>query len=135
MGSDAANLAADRLDGALTVAEEYVDRYLPPDPSDKTSDGNETSDDRGQSNTRSPRRHTVKNYPNFYSSPVNSDSKTTEGVSKTARTIHHGARFSRKLQRRLTRRTVAEARALKEQGTECIHVLLYVAELVSDIGE
>ncbi|XP_046477352.1 lipid storage droplets surface-binding protein 1 isoform X3 [Neodiprion pinetum] len=101
MGSNAANRAADRLDGALTVAEEYVDRYLPPDPSDKTADG--TSD---------------RNDP-------------TEGVSKTARTIHHGARFSRKLQRRLTRRTLAEARALKEQGTECIHVLLYVAELVA----
>ncbi|XP_046741041.1 lipid storage droplets surface-binding protein 1-like isoform X3 [Diprion similis] len=101
MGSDAANLAADRLDGALTVAEEYVDRYLPADPSDKTADG--TSD---------------RKIP-------------TEGVSKTARTIHHGARFSRKLQRRLTRRTLAEARALKEQGTECIHVLLYVAELIA----
>ncbi|XP_012257859.2 lipid storage droplets surface-binding protein 1-like [Athalia rosae] len=100
MGSDAADLAADRLDGALTVAEEYVDRYLPPDPTDKATD-------------------------------VNSDPNPTEGVSKTARTIHHGARFSRKLQRRLTRRTVAEARALKEQGTECIHVLLYVVEIIA----
>lgn len=53
-----------------------------------------------------------------------------EPVSKTKRTIKHGARFSRKLQRRLTRRTLVEARALKEQGTECIHVLLYVIELV-----
>lgn len=51
-------------------------------------------------------------------------------VSKTKRTIKHGARFSRKLQKRLTIRTLAEARALKEQGTECIHVLLYVMELV-----
>lgn len=39
--------------------------------------------------------------------------------------------LSRKLQKRLTRRTLAEAKALKEQGTECIHVLLYVVELVS----
>lgn len=54
----------------------------------------------------------------------------TESISKTTRTIKHGARFSRKLQKRLTQRTLAEARALKEQGTECIHVLLYVAELV-----
>lgn len=54
--------------------------------------------------------------------------------SKAVRTIEHGARFSRKLQRRLTRRTFAEARALKEQGTECIHVLLYVVELVSLFG-
>ena len=59
------------------------------------------------------------------------DANPVEPSSKTARTIKHGARFSRKLQRRLTRRTLAEAKALKEQGTECIAVLLYVAELVS----
>lgn len=35
IGSQAANVAADRLDGALTVADKYVDRYLPGDPSDK----------------------------------------------------------------------------------------------------
>jgi len=59
-----------------------------------------------------------------------SEIKPSEPVSKTTRAIKHGARFSRKLQKRLTRRTLAEARALKEQGTECIHVLLYVIELV-----
>jgi len=55
---------------------------------------------------------------------------STENMSKATRTIKHGARFSRKLQKRLTRRTLAEARALKEQGTECIHVVLYIVELV-----
>ena len=35
IGSQAANAAADRLDGALTVADEYMDRYLPGDPADK----------------------------------------------------------------------------------------------------
>lgn len=35
IGSQAANAAADRLDGALTVADKYVDRYLPADPADK----------------------------------------------------------------------------------------------------
>lgn len=44
--------------------------------------------------------------------------------------IHHGQRFSRKLKRRLTQRTLAEARALKRQSKEAIHVLLYAAELV-----
>ncbi|XP_011878378.1 PREDICTED: lipid storage droplets surface-binding protein 1 isoform X2 [Vollenhovia emeryi] len=95
IGNQAADAAADRLDGALTVADKYVDRYLPADPADKDE--------------------------------VNS----TETMSKTTRTIKHGARFSRKLQKRLTRRTLAEARALKEQGTECIHVLLYVVELIA----
>lgn len=66
-------------------------------------------------------------------SPSKNEDKTSNGSGNKAvqRTIEHGARFSRKLQRRLTRRTLAEARALKEQGTECIHVLLYVVELVT----
>ncbi|XP_076682443.1 lipid storage droplet-1 isoform X4 [Andrena cerasifolii] len=97
IGSQAANAAADRLDGALTVADKYVDHYLPADPTDKVAD----------------------------------EVTTPEPVSKTTRTMKHGARFSRKLQKRLTKRTLAEARALKDQGTECIHVLLYVAELVA----
>ncbi|XP_024945740.1 lipid storage droplets surface-binding protein 1 isoform X3 [Cephus cinctus] len=97
IGSHAANVAVDRLDGALTVADQYVDRYLPADPADK----------------------------------IVEEINPTEGVSNTTRTIKHGARFSRKLQTRLTRRTLAEAKALKEQGTECIHVLLYVVELLA----
>lgn len=97
IGSQAADVAVDTLDGALTVADQYVDRYLPADPTDKVVD----------------------------------EAAPVEAVSKTTRTIKHGARFSRKLQKRLTRRTLAEARALKEQGTECIHVLLYVVELLA----
>ncbi|XP_046830126.1 lipid storage droplets surface-binding protein 1-like isoform X3 [Vespa crabro] len=97
IGSHAASIAVDTLDGALTVADQYVDRYLPGDPADKTID----------------------------------EVDTNEPVSKTTRTIKHGARFSIKLQRRLTRRTLAEARALKEQGTECIHVFFYVIELLA----
>ncbi|XP_011691452.1 PREDICTED: lipid storage droplets surface-binding protein 1 isoform X2 [Wasmannia auropunctata] len=95
ISNQAANVAADRLDDALTIADKYVDHYLPGDPTDKD------------------------------------ESNSTESTSKTTRTIKHGARFSRKLQKRLTRRTLAEARALKEQGTECIHVLLYVVELIA----
>ncbi|CAL1686728.1 unnamed protein product [Lasius platythorax] len=97
IGSQAANAAADRLNNALTVADKYVDRYLPGDPVDKSID----------------------------------EASPTEPVSKATRTIKHGARFSRKIQKRLTQRTSAEARALKEQGAECIHVLLYVAELIA----
>ncbi|XP_026669812.1 lipid storage droplets surface-binding protein 1 isoform X2 [Ceratina calcarata] len=95
IGSQAASVAADTLDGALTVADKYVDRYLPADPTDKMTDAESGK------------------------------------ISKATRTIKHGARLSRKLQKRLTRRTLAEARALKQQGTECIHVLLYVVELLA----
>nr|XP_012222218.1 PREDICTED: lipid storage droplets surface-binding protein 1 [Linepithema humile] len=101
IGNHAADAAADRLDGALTIADKYVDRYLPEESTD-TVDGTKADE------------------VNF-----------VEPVSKTKRTIKHGARFSRKLQKRLTRRTLVEARALKEQGTECIHVLLYVIELIA----
>lgn len=45
-------------------------------------------------------------------------------------TFHKGQRFSRKLKRRLTQRTFAEARALKKHSKEAIHILIYAAELV-----
>ncbi|XP_058798105.1 lipid storage droplets surface-binding protein 1 isoform X2 [Phymastichus coffea] len=101
IGSQAANAAVDRLNGAIDVADQYVDRYLPADPADKSAED------------------------------CTDSAKPEETGNKAVRTIEHGARFSRKLQRRLTRRTLAEARALKEQGTECIHVLLYVVELIA----
>ncbi|KAK1120426.1 hypothetical protein K0M31_012406 [Melipona bicolor] len=96
IGSQAANAAADRLDGALTVADKYVDHYLPADVTDGVD-----------------------------------DVSSSESVSKTKRTIKRGAKLSKKLQHRLTRRTLAEARALKDQGTECIHILLYIVELLA----
>ena len=38
MSSHAANAAVDRLNGAINVADQYVDRYLPADPNDKAAD-------------------------------------------------------------------------------------------------
>lgn len=35
IGSQAANAAVERLAGAINVADQYVDRYLPADPADK----------------------------------------------------------------------------------------------------
>lgn len=64
----------------------------------------------------------------FFSDKV----KAIEGpTGKTLGAINHANRVTRKLRRRLTRRTLAEAKALKEQGAEAIHVLVYVAELVN----
>lgn len=57
------------------------------------------------------------------------DNGGESGLARAAQTVEHGARFKRKLQRRLTRQALAEAKAIKEQ----IHVLVYVVELVSDI--
>ncbi|XP_023015892.2 lipid storage droplets surface-binding protein 1 isoform X2 [Leptinotarsa decemlineata] len=50
---------------------------------------------------------------------------------KAIQTIHHVDRFSRKLRRRLTHRTIAEVEALKHQSAEAVHVLIYVVELVT----
>lgn len=50
--------------------------------------------------------------------------------SKPVHTLHKSQRFSRKLKRRLTQRTFTEARALKKQSKEAIHILFYAAELV-----
>lgn len=58
-----------------------------------------------------------------------------DNESKAIHTFHKGQRFSRKLKRRLTLRTVAEARALKKQSKEAIHILIYAAELVRVSGE
>lgn len=61
------------------------------------------------------------------------DSKIVEGpAGKAIQTIQHVNRFSRKMQRRLTRRTLMEAKALKDRSAETIHILVYVAELVSE---
>ena len=61
--------------------------------------------------------------------PVPELSNNCEGKA-AVQTLHKSQHFSRKLKRRLTQRTIAEARALKKQSKEAIHVLIYAAELV-----
>lgn len=94
--------AADRLENALNVADKYVDKYLP-DAADKAIDDAEITKEQNEDGP----------------------------AGKAVHTIHHVDRLSRKLQRRLTKRTFAEAKALKERSQESIHVLLYVAELLA----
>ncbi|XP_075147551.1 lipid storage droplet-1 isoform X2 [Haematobia irritans] len=96
--------AAERLDGALTAGDKFVDKYLIPIDGDQT-DGAQTED--GDNNVAA---------------------RNEKGAIKA---IHHGQRFSRKLKRRLTQRTLAEARALKKQSKEAIHILLYAIELIA----
>lgn len=101
LASKYTEFAADKLDGVLNVADSYVDKYLPADEFDSSM--NEDV------------------FPN-----------NTEGPSgKAIEASKHVYRFSKKLQRRLTRRTLLEAKALKEHSAEAIHVLVYVAELIA----
>lgn len=92
--------AADRIEGALDVADKYVDRYLPTEEAQDQVD-------------------------------VPAVIENNDNEMKAVHTFHKGQRFSRKLKRRLTMRTLAEARALKKQSKEAIHVLLYAAELIA----
>ncbi|XP_032295209.1 lipid storage droplets surface-binding protein 1 isoform X5 [Drosophila virilis] len=99
--------AADRIDGAFTAGDKFVDKYLVPIRID-------------QDQTDAP--HDDDNEP-----PAGAASDERGAI----KAIHHGQRFSRKLKRRLTQRTLAEARALKKQSKEAIHVLIYAAELIA----
>nr|AHA90810.1 lipid storage droplet binding protein 1 [Eurygaster maura] len=89
-----AELAASRIDTALDVADQYVEKYLP-DATDVDKNVPENSAD-----------------------------------SKTVQTIVHVNRLSKKLQRRLTKRTIAEARALRKQGMDTAQILLKLAEMM-----
>ena len=107
--------AADTLDGALDVADKYVDKYLPAAVYDEQ---------KGKLD-----RPEASNRPKFLELEVNENSDGN--TNRAIQTMHHVGRFSGKLQRRLTKRTLAEAKALKEHSAEAINVLIYVAELVS----
>ncbi|EDW43378.1 lipid storage droplets surface-binding protein 1 isoform X2 [Drosophila sechellia] len=95
--------AAERIDGAFTAGDKFVDKYLVPIQTDQDqTDG-----------------------------PLEDDNDAVPDEKGAIKAIHHGQRFSRKLKRRLTQRTIAEARALKKQSKEAIHVLFYAAELIA----
>ncbi|XP_064549274.1 lipid storage droplets surface-binding protein 1 isoform X2 [Drosophila montana] len=98
--------AADRIDGAFTAGDKFVDKYLIPIRIDQDQTDAPHDDDNEPAGAASDERGAIK-------------------------AIHHGQRFSRKLKRRLTQRTLAEARALKKQSKEAIHVLIYAAELIA----
>ncbi len=110
--------ASDRIDGALDVADQYVDKYL---PSEDATDGSQNW------------IYLEIEFRTRFSSPffVGCDASNNEDVRCTVHRFQRGKQLSRKLKRRLTQRTVAEARALKKQIKEDIHILVYAIELVS----
>ncbi|XP_065215162.1 lipid storage droplets surface-binding protein 1 isoform X2 [Planococcus citri] len=94
------SFAAESLDNALTVADGYVNKYLPELPD-------------GSTNPSTP-------------IPV-----SPEPQNPTERTIRHVNKFSKTLKRRLTQRTLYEARELKKQGVNVIHVLVQLVDLLA----
>lgn len=96
--------AAHRLDGAIDAAEKYVERFLP-DGAAVAARGDQ----------------------------VDGISAATENGRRPVDALHRGQRFSTKLKRRLTERTISEARALQHGSKEAVHIVRYAATLlVSD---
>ncbi|KAH8347223.1 hypothetical protein KR059_006812, partial [Drosophila kikkawai] len=127
--------AADRIDGAFTAGDKFVDKYLVPIRTDQDqADGKWLSAirSRGYTKHKSNHRdgHSQISHIRF-AGPQEDDNEAGPDERGAIKAIHHGQRFSRKLKRRLTQRTIAEARALKKQSKEAIHVLIYAAELIA----
>ncbi|XP_013137806.1 PREDICTED: lipid storage droplets surface-binding protein 1 isoform X2 [Papilio polytes] len=101
-------VTATALERALTTADKYVDKYLPPDYQDAADVVIIVTSAEGEGGEAG--------------APCEES-----GRACAAHAVKRGARLRRKLQRRLTRQALAEAKAIKEQ----IHVLVYVAELVA----
>ncbi|XP_039750685.1 lipid storage droplets surface-binding protein 1 isoform X2 [Pararge aegeria] len=91
-------VTVDALDRALTTADKYVDKYLPPDGQDAADVTGADAADGAQS-----------------------------GRARATHAVQHGARLRRKLQRRLTRQALAEAKAIKEQIHVLVYVAELVA--------
>ena len=104
--SQIVDFAADRVDGAIVACDKYVERYLP-----DSLDGNDET----------------------CGSPAQTSKSEVDDNTQihAFQTLRRSKRFSKKLKRRLTQRTFAEVKALKQQGVETVHVLIYAAELIA----
>ncbi|KAE9527567.1 hypothetical protein AGLY_012847 [Aphis glycines] len=103
------------LDDALSVADKYVDKYLPDkDPGEDVAD------------KPIPIYIQFRQYIELLLPTAG-----TETSSQAVKTIRHVNHFSRKLQRRLTRRTIAEAKLLKKQGYDTVQCFVYFADLLA----
>ncbi|XP_045465445.1 lipid storage droplets surface-binding protein 1-like isoform X3 [Harmonia axyridis] len=71
-----------------------------------------------------------KYFPDQEDSKLSKDIVSPTNNNRALHTMKHVDRVSKKLKRRLTKRTLEHAKLIKEQGTEAIHVLIYVAELI-----
>ncbi|XP_067618079.1 lipid storage droplets surface-binding protein 1 isoform X2 [Eurosta solidaginis] len=115
--------AAQRLDEAFTVGDKFVDKYLIaiPGVQDQVDDGTLRIND------------LIKSVQGVQKTQNDDDNNVVANVNENGaiKAIHHGQRFSRKLKRSLTQRTLYEARALKKQSKEAINVLIYAAELIA----
>nr|CAD7410342.1 unnamed protein product [Timema poppensis] len=185
------NLAAEKIDSALDVADKYVDQYLPKTADENTAepgswemhlfwqvqsfrggggfgadswpisafglasvfdlisisytDANHNTCTRTRINaktTAGDRRERRKRHGAVADRTSDGQLELTRLVPQNCEvdgravvhTIHHVDHFSRKLRRRLTQRTLLEAKALKQQSEDLLHTLIQLAELVGNFS-
>ncbi|XP_039491227.1 lipid storage droplets surface-binding protein 1 isoform X1 [Drosophila santomea] len=121
--------AAERIDGAFTAGDKFVDKYLVPIQTDQDQTDVKKLVSALNDNFSPIRQQLNRMFG--HKTPQEDDNDAVPDERGAIKAIHHGQRFSRKLKRRLTQRTIAEARALKKQSKEAIHVLIYAAELIA----
>lgn len=121
--------AAHRIDGAIDAADKYVERFLPDDTNHSGGSGGSGSGDGSNSDC-------VDGHNGTAAGGCNDDgAEGGEGdddrlASRPVHTLHKGKRFSKKLKRRLTQRTISEARALQHGSREAVHIVRYACELL-----
>ncbi|XP_067011188.2 uncharacterized protein [Anabrus simplex] len=119
-----AAFAATHIDTALEVADRYIDQYLPDSAENKESPSNGLKEIGALCLVHFP---SVRE--NLLKSDAGVPAMNDVGSNKAIQTLHHADQVTRKLQRRLSQRTMQELQALKQGGEETIQALLYVLEL------
>lgn len=110
-----ANKAAQSIDSVLTAADGIVDKYLPElQLEGGLNPGSDVVDSRSST---------------LYSYGLSVVEEPPRNA--TVKTIRHVGKFSSTLRRRLTQRTIYEARALKKQGMNIIQVLVQLTDLLA----
>lgn len=69
--------------------------------------------------------------PIYLANNQDTNDNSDETEPHAIQTMHKGQKVTRKLKRRLTMRTMAEAKALKKQSKEAINIIVYAAELIA----
>lgn len=141
LDSPATAYAAHRLDDAIEAADQYMERFLP-DSADCTqadaSAASSPTDNRAVPSVdfdltthRNGTVDTVDAAGGAAAAATANDDDDDDPIPPAAmRTLRRGRRFSRKLTRRLTLRTIHEARALRHGGEEAVHIVTYALRLL-----
>lgn len=120
--------AAHRLDDAIDAADLYVERFLPDENQQTTVET--ATDANGSSSNNSSNGGSNSSIDTVDASESLTSDAEPHFRPPAMETLQRGRRFSRKLTRRLTLRTIHEARALRHGGEEAVHIVSYALRLL-----